>query len=383
MGLDLAYRPHRFGEVAGQQYTKAVLHAMCRRRTIPSALLFHGTPGSGKTTSARIVAAALNCEVPPGPASVWPCGECPSCKAVANDTSLDYTEIDAASHGSVERIRELREMVQYGTAGQWRVVTLDEAQSMSRDAYNALLKVLEEPPPNTVFILCTTEPGKILETVVSRCSPYEFTRLPPAVIAERLREVCTLEGLPAEEELLAKLADQAAGIMRNGLKLLDQAASVGISTLEAWRKLTGEEDFAPPVVQAAAAGDHAALFAALDRVLLSHSDYAAITAALVACLRDILVLGAGGTVSAQGEALAVRSALAARLDRRRVVLAMRALWDLQVRVRTEDRRAGLELAVVVVSERLCAAPAQGSIGNGNGRHQVSAGDLASMPGFTA
>jgi hypothetical protein len=156
---------------------------------------------------------------------------------------------------------------------------------------------------------------------------------------------------------------------------------VGITSLDAWRKLTGDADFAPALVEAAASGDHSSLFATLDRVLLSHSDYAAITSALVACLRDILVLEAGGTVSAQGEALAARSALANRLDRRRVVQAMRVLWDLQVRVRTEDRRAGLELAAVMLSERLCAqaVPERGN-GNGNG-HQVTARDLATMPGF--
>lgn len=352
-GLDLTYRPHCFGEVAGQKYTVAVLHAMCKRRTVPSALLFFGSPGSGKTTSARIVAAALNCEAPPGPAGVWPCRECPSCKAVVAGTSLDVIEIDAASNGSVERIKEIRSLVQYGTAGQYRVVILDEAQSMSRDANNALLKVLEEPPASTIFVLCTTEPGKILETVVSRCSPFEFTRLSPGIVVSRLREVCTLEGLPASDELLARLAEQSGGIMRNGLKLLDQAASVGISSLGAWLKLTGDDDFAPALLTQAAQGDHARLFAELDRVLLSHGDYAQITASLVSCLRDVLVLGAGGTVPAQGEALASRQRLAHNVESRRVVNAMRVLWDLQVRVRTEDKRAGLELAVTMVADKLC------------------------------
>jgi DNA polymerase-3 subunit gamma/tau len=387
-GLDLTYRPHRFGEVAGQKYTVAVLNALCRRRTIPSALLFHGSPGSGKTTSARIVAAALNCEATPGPASLWPCGVCASCKAVVNGTSLDVIEIDAASNGSVERIREIRELVQYGTAGQWRVVILDEAHSMSRDAFNAVLKVLEEPPERTVFVLCTTEPGKILETVVSRCSPFEFTRLPPAVVAARLREVCTLEGIPVSDDLLARLAEQSAGIMRNGLKLLDQAASVGIKDLGAWLKLTGDDDFAPAVLAAAATGDHARLFAELDRVLLAHSDYSQITAALVGCLRDVLVLGAGGTVTVQGEALAARQNLAQGTDSRRVVNAMRVLWDLQVRVRTEDKRAGLELAVTMVADKLCPAQSRAMTNgtgilpcNGGGAAPVTAAGLTAMGGF--
>lgn len=386
-GLDLTYRPQRFGDVAGQKYTVAVLHALCKRRTVPSAMLFYGSPGSGKTTSARIVAAALNCEASPGPGSLWPCSTCASCKAVANGTSLDVIEIDAASNGSVERIKEIRSIVQFGTAGQWRVVILDEAHSMSRDANNALLKVLEEPPDRTVFVLCTTEPGKILETVVSRCSPFEFTRLPPATVAARLREVCTLEGIPVADELLNRLAEQSGGIMRNGLKLLDQAASVGISTLSAWLKLTGYDDFAPAVLSAAVQGNHAALFAELDKVLLAHSDYSQITAALVSCLRDVLVLGAGGTVTAQGEALAARQRLAHNTEARRVVNAMRVLWDLSVRVRTEDKRAGLELAVTMVADKLCPPQPRASVNfSGAVVHTpdgsaVTAGDLTSMGGF--
>lgn len=387
-GLDLVYRPHRFGEVAGQRYTVAVLHAMCKRRTVPSAMLFYGTPGSGKTTSARIVAAALNCEASPGPADIWPCGACASCKAVAAGTSLDVIEIDAASNGSVERIREIRELVQYGTAGQYRVVILDEAHSMSRDAYNALLKVLEEPPDNTIFVLCTTEPGKVLETVVSRCSPFEFTRLPPATVIARLREVCTLEGIPASDDLLARMAEQSGGIMRNGLKLLDQAAIVGITSLGAWVKLTGDDDYAPALLSAAAQGDHVRLFGELDRILLSHGDYAQVTASLVSCLRDVLVLGAGGTVTAQGEALEARQCLAHNVEARRAVSAMRVLWDLQVRVRTEDKRAGLELAVVMVADRLCPPQARPD-GSGTGiipcadgqGAAVTAAGLTAMGGF--
>lgn len=381
MGLDLTYRPRRFGEVAGQPYTKAVLHAMCRKRTVPSAMLFYGTPGSGKTTSARIVAAALNCHEPPGPASSWPCGTCPSCKSVAAGNSLDVIEIDAASNGSVERIREIRTQVQFGTAGQYRVVILDEAHSMSRDAYNALLKVLEEPPDLTVFVLCTTEPGKVLQTVVSRCSPYEFTLLAPAVVAARLREVCELEGLQASDELLARLAEQSGGIMRNGLKLLDQAAAVGITSLDAWSKLSGDEDFAPGLIEAAASGDHARLFASLDHVLLSHSDYPSITASIVSCLRDILVAQAGGELAVQGQARAARKALADRLPRRSVVSAMKVLWDLQVRVRTEDKRAGMELAVAMVSERLCPSVAPSNGHSANGSSHVTPGDLAAMQDF--
>ena len=390
--LALRYRPAKFGEVAGQRATAAVLYAMAKKRTVPPALLFYGARGCGKTSTARILGMALNCGGEPGSASSWPCGECPSCKAVADGTSLDVLEVDAASNGSVDQIHRIRELVQYGTAGEYRVVLLDEAHSMSRDAFNALLKVLEEPPPNTVFVLLTTEYGKILPTVASRCMPFPFARLSPAAIIARLEWICQDAGVPAAPELLAAIAGRADGAMRDAIMLLDQVASVGISTLEAWQELAGEEDFAPRLVSAAADGDHKKLFEALDQVVCHTGDYATITARLVACLRDILVLSAGGQITEQGSALEDRRELAARLDAVQVVRAMRVLWDLQVKVRTEDRRSGLELAVVMVSEqftKLAYSAARGngngsSNGNGNGhRPKPTEEDIMALEGFKA
>jgi DNA polymerase-3 subunit gamma/tau len=301
---------------------------------------------------------------------------------VISGNSLDVIEIDAASNGSVERIRELQERLQYCTPGKNRVVILDEAHSMSRDAYNSLLKLIEEPPAFTTFILCTTEPGKVLATVRSRCSPYEFTALPVPVIVRRLREVCAAEGMDVEDELLARLADQAAGIMRNGLKLLDQCKAVGISTLASWLKLTGDTDYAPGIIACAVAGDHAGLLAALDDVLMAHSDYPAITASLVACLCDVLRLQSGGEVAVQGSALAARQELAGKAEKAAVVAAMKVLWDLQTRVRAEDRRSGLSLAAVMVASRLGPVlKRENGNGNGSSHRPVTASDLVAMPGF--
>jgi len=283
----------------------------------------------------------------------------------------------------VDKIRSICDLVQYGAPGEWRVVILDECHSMSRDASNALLKTLEEPPPRTAFVLATTEHGKVPDTIGSRCIPFAFARLAPSVIASRLRHVCAAEDIVVEDSLLLHLADRADGIMRDGLMLLDQAASVDIVTLDAWQQLTCDEDFAPALLAAAAQGDHKGMYAELDRALLTCSDYPALTRQLVTCLRDVLVLSAGGTVAAQGEALQGRLLLAHSVDSRRVVRAMGVLWDLQVRCRTEDRRAGLELAAAVLSEKLCP-PLPPTNGNGNGHHApLTAAGLLKTEYFTA
>ena len=383
--LATKHRPYRFAQVAGQRATVSVLNRMAQRKNVPPALLFYGAYGCGKTTSARILAAALNCAESPGPAASWPCGACPSCKAVAAGTSLDVIEVDAASNGSVERVGEICDLVQYNAVGEWRVVILDEAHSMSRDAGNRLLKTLEEPPPRVIFVLVTTERGKILPAVVSRCVPFAFSRLAPAVIASRLTEVCAAEGIDAEPDLVRHLADQADGAMRDALMLLDQVAAVGLSSLRGWQALTADEDFAPALLSAAAQGDHARMYAELDRALLTSSDYAALTRQLTTCLRDVLVLSAGGDITVQGEGLEARRRLAHNIDSRRAVRAMGVLWDLQVKFRTEDRRAGLQLAAAMLSERLCPQPKQAN-GNGlhhNGQVHLTGAGLRQMEGFTA
>jgi DNA polymerase III subunit gamma/tau len=350
--LALRFRPRRFAEVAGQTPSIAVLYQMCVRRRVPSALLFYGSHGSGKTTSARITAAALNCKAEPGPADAWPCLECPECEAVWNDSGFYFMEVDAASNGTVDRVRDIRDTVQYSTGTARRVVLLDEAHSMSRDAGNALLKVLEEPPPGTTFILCTTERSKILKTVDSRCVPFRFGQLPADVIAQRLAWICQQASIPAESGLLAAIAEAAGGAMRDAVMALDQLSSVGIFDLARYQMLTGDTDFAPSLIEAALAGDNAVLFGRLDQVLQQNGDFSAVSARLVHCLRDLLVLLSGGTVTAQGASLEARRALAARLDPVRVGKAMTVLWELQTRAARTDPRASLELACVVVAERL-------------------------------
>jgi DNA polymerase-3 subunit gamma/tau len=352
--LATKYRPRTFGDVAGQRPVVVLLYLMAKRGTLPPAVLLSGESGSGKTTLGRIVAGAINCEAPPGPPGQWPCGSCASCTAILAGNSLDVDEVDAASNGTVEMMRELRQRAQYGPAGPgYRVFLIDEAHAMSGPGAETLLKILEEPPPRTVFILLTTQPMALPETIRGRCSPFQFRALPAGQVLERLEKVCAAEGFDAEPELLAELAEVSGGRVRDALVRLDQMAAAGITSVALWRELTGETDFAPVLLKAAADGDYPAMYAALDGALSSLGDPAHVVRELSRCLRDVLVLSCGAQVPAQGQALEARRELAARLGPARAHAALAVLWDVLARVRPDDREAGVTLAAAMIARRLC------------------------------
>lgn len=214
------FRPSRFEEVKGQEHIVTTLQNQIRADRIGHAYLFCGTRGTGKTTIAKILARAVNCE---HPVEGSPCGECASCKAIAAGTSMNVIEIDAASNNGVDNIREIVEEVSYSPAeGRFKVYIIDEVHMLSIGAFNALLKTLEEPPSYVIFILATTEVHKIPITILSRCQRYDFRRITIDTITDRLRELMDQEGVQVEEKALRYVAKTADGSMRDALSLLDQ-----------------------------------------------------------------------------------------------------------------------------------------------------------------
>lgn len=214
------FRPGSFTDVKGQDAIVQTLKNQIRADRIGHAYLFCGTRGTGKTTVAKILAKAVNCE---HPVDGNPCNECETCRAIAAGTSMNVIEIDAASNNGVDNIREIREEVAYSpTSGRYKVYIIDEVHMLSAGAFNALLKTLEEPPSYVIFILATTEAHKIPVTILSRCQRYDFKRISRMTIVKRLQELTACEGVEAEEKALRYIAKKGDGSMRDALSLLDQ-----------------------------------------------------------------------------------------------------------------------------------------------------------------
>ncbi|MCX7622464.1 MAG: DNA polymerase III subunit gamma/tau, partial [Thermomicrobium sp.] len=232
------YRPQTFEELVGQEAIARTLRNAVALGRVAHAYLFCGPRGTGKTSTARLLAKAVNC-LEPDP---WrrPCNRCAACRAIASGAAVDIVEIDAASNRGVDDIRDLREKVKYAPVElRTKFYIIDEAHQLTRDAFNAFLKTLEEPPPHVVFVLATTEPDKLPDTVASRCQRFDFRRLPVDQVVERLRFVCTQEGIPADEATLALIARRATGSLRDALGLLErlvvfagESAADGPITLE-------------------------------------------------------------------------------------------------------------------------------------------------------
>ncbi|MDD3863528.1 MAG: DNA polymerase III subunit gamma/tau, partial [Eubacteriales bacterium] len=233
-----SYRPETFQELLGQEHIVRILKNQLDAGTTGHAYLFCGTRGTGKTSTARILAKGLNCLAPQGQR---PCGECAVCRDIAAGTFVDVIEIDAASNNGVDNIRELRESVNYPPAsGRSKVYVIDEAHMLSTPAANALLKTLEEPPESIVFILATTEPQKLPATILSRCLRLDFHRVSEDLIRHRFAEICKERGIEAGEDALALIASNADGSVRDGLSLLDRcAAGNGAVTREVVLELLG------------------------------------------------------------------------------------------------------------------------------------------------
>ncbi|MCS7041734.1 MAG: DNA polymerase III subunit gamma/tau [Bryobacteraceae bacterium] len=233
------YRPQTFAELLGQEHVRATIENAIAQRRIAHGYIFAGQRGTGKTTVARILARCLNCVGGPTPS---PCGQCSSCVEIAQGNAPDVIEIDAASNRGINEMRELRENVRYRPSrDRYKIFIIDEAHQITNEAFNALLKTLEEPPEWAVFVLCTTEAHKIPATIASRCQQFSFRSVDFGLLTARLREICRAEGIEADEEALAVLAQAGEGSVRDSLSALDQAIACCGSRLEgpAVRQLLG------------------------------------------------------------------------------------------------------------------------------------------------
>ncbi|HEU4906742.1 MAG TPA: DNA polymerase III subunit gamma/tau [Solirubrobacterales bacterium] len=249
------HRPGSFDQVVGQQHVVRTLRNAVEQGKVHHAYLFVGSRGTGKTSMAKILARSLNCER--GGPTASPCGECESCVTIAAGSSVDVIEMDAASNRSVDDVRDLRERVAYAPAGgRWKVYILDEAHMLTKEAWNAFLKTLEEPPPNTVFVLATTESHKVMATIADRCQRFDFQRPSLEQISEVVQRVAAAESIEVDEGAVATIARSASGSFRDALGTLDQLVAYGGSKV-------GLDD----VLQLLGAADAELLFGAVDAVV--------------------------------------------------------------------------------------------------------------------
>ncbi len=338
--LYLKWRPTGFGDVFGQEHVITTLrNALALGRT-SHAYLFAGPRGTGKTTSARLLAKALNCTFE-DPAQ-RPCNTCPQCVAVNEGRFIDLIEIDAASNTSVEDVRDLREKINFApNEGQYKVYIIDEVHMLSNAAFNALLKTLEEPPPHAVFVLATTEAHKLPTTVTSRCQRYTFRRIPLSDIVERLRIIVDSEGFNVEPAVLEMVARHATGSLRDGISLLDQlivSPTEAVTVARAQAVLgTSNDKAVRMIVEAVANQDTALGLEHINQALDTGTDPRQFARQITDWFRGMLLIQLGGTeqLEVTEEVKSQMQALSARFDSRQLLQAVRKFDEA-----ARDRRGG-------------------------------------------
>jgi len=357
------WRPKSFADMVGQQHVVRALSNALDRDQLHHAYLFTGTRGVGKTTLARILSKALNCEQG---VSSTPCGVCAACREIDAGRFVDLLEVDAASRTKVDQTRELLDNVPYAPAcGRFKVYLIDEVHMFSNNSFNALLKTLEEPPPHVKFLLATTDPQKVPVTVLSRCLQFNLRRLLPEEIRERLRFVLETEGLPFDPAALALLARAADGSMRDGLSLLDQAIAYGAgqvleSEVRAMLGTVGA-DLTFNLVEALADADGARLLAEVERASAFTPDFGELLRELIGLLHRLaLFQQVPETLAADDPEHARLAALAGRIGAADLQLyyqvALTGQADLAL---APDPRAGLEM---VLLRALAFRPGEGLAG---------------------
>ncbi len=348
------WRPLCFADVIGQQHITDTLRAQLRTERLSHAYLFTGTRGTGKTTCAKILARAVNCE---HPVNGDPCNTCPACRGILDGSVLDVVEIDAASNNGVDNVREIRDEVRYApTAVRKKVFIIDEVHMLSSGAFNALLKTLEEPPAHVMFILATTEIHKVPATILSRCQRFDFRRITADAMAERLLQIAANEQIRLTEggaQFIARLAD---GAMRDALSMLDRTAGCEVIDEQAVSKSLGILGTTDTVrlMEAVKCGDLAAAVAEIGQAYEAGRDLSGIMDQLLALIRDILLVK---TASDKAESMiaptytvAQLTALGEGLASAELIAYSRILQDAAARIKAaSNRRVEAELSMI----RLC------------------------------
>jgi DNA polymerase-3 subunit gamma/tau len=350
------FRPQTFDEVVGQEHVGRALQNAIRAGRVAHAYLFTGARGVGKTSTARIFAKALNCPQAEGGV---PCNECDVCRSISAGSDVDVLEIDGASNRGIDDIRTLRANVNVRSMrSRYKVYIIDEVHMLTKEAFNALLKTLEEPPPNVKFVFCTTEPNKVPDTILSRCQRFDFGIVAAGSIAARLQQIADIEGIEVESEAIELVARRAAGSMRDSQSLFDQLLAFGeqrITCADVHRLLgTAPDDRLADLVDALIDRDRAGALGRLDQALSAGVQLGVFGDQLLEYLRDLLVVGVG---AAEVPLLSVAAGLRPRLEAqtRRWGLptasaAMQVLAETKGRMqRVNYGRALLELALVRIS----------------------------------
>ncbi|MEA2195789.1 MAG: polymerase subunit gamma/tau [Solirubrobacteraceae bacterium] len=352
------WRPQNFSSLVGQEPIVTALRNALQEGRIAQAYLFSGIRGVGKTTAARVLAKALNCER--GPAAD-PCNECTACVEITRGSDLDVIEVDAATYSKVEQVRDLTESLKYGPArDRYKVVVLDEIHRLSRQAFDALLKIVEEPPPHLVFIFATTEIDAVPATILSRCQEFNFRRVPSPLLAAHLRAICEAEGIRTSDAALRLIARAGEGSVRDSVALLDQLATFGSSAIadEDAVRLLGGLDTAlfHTLLAGVLAGDPQVVGAAVRRIEEEGWDPRHVYGQFLAFCRDALHLAMGGSpeqVDLPGEEAQTLAVLARASGYENLLRLMNLLLTSEMIVRRSETGA---LAVEIAWLRAAELP---------------------------